>query len=63
LAGILLLVLGIIASLQVYLDIDLSWIIQFWPLALVGIGGWLVFAWFREKHRRENPEVGAGGLL
>jgi hypothetical protein len=63
LAGILLLVLGIIASLQVYLDIDLSWIIKFWPLALVGIGGWLIFAWFREKRRRETPEAGTGDLL
>lgn len=63
LAGILLLVLGIVASLQVYLDIDLSWIIRFWPLALVGIGGWLIFAWLRDKRRRENPEMGAGDLL
>lgn len=56
LAGILLLALGIIASLQVYLDIDLSWILQFWPLALVGIGGWLIFAWFRERHPRDEAE-------
>ena len=54
LAGILLIVLGVVASLQLYLDIDLSWIIKFWPLALVGIGGWLIFAWFREKHRHEE---------
>lgn len=58
LAGILLLVLGIVASLQVYLDVDLSWIIKFWPLGLMGIGGWFIFAWsrawFREKRRREE---------
>lgn len=59
LAGVLLLVLGIVASLQVYLDVDLSWVIKFWPLALVGIGGWLIFSWFRtwSRERRQREEV------
>jgi len=58
LAGVLLLLLGIAACLQVYLDVDLSWILKFWPLGLVGIGGWLVASWLRtwlqEKRRREE---------
>lgn len=50
-AGILLIVLGAIASLQLYLGIDLSWMIQYWPLAIIAFGAWLVFAWIRERRK------------
>jgi len=54
LAGILLIVLGIVASLQLYLDIDLSWTIHYWPLAIIALGAWLVVAWVRERRKREE---------
>ena len=56
LAGILLIVLGAVAGLQLYLGIDLSWMIHFWPLAVIASGGWLVFAWLRERAKRAELE-------
>jgi hypothetical protein len=54
LAGILLIVLGVIASLQLYLDIDLSWMISYWPLAVIAFGAWMVYAWVRERRKRDE---------
>jgi len=56
LAGILLIVLGVIASLQFYLGIDLSWMIHYWPLAIIAFGAWLVFAWFRERAKTAEAQ-------
>lgn len=56
LAGILLVVLGLVASLQVYFDVDLSWLLHFWPLGLIGVGAWLVVAWLRERKSWKEPE-------
>ena len=57
-AGILMLVLGVVASLQLYFDVDLSWMIKFWPLGLMGIGAWLIVAWARER-RKDQPQEGS----
>jgi hypothetical protein len=54
LAGILLIVLGVVASLQLYLGIDLSWLIHYWPMAIMAFGAWLVVAWVRERRKREE---------
>ncbi|MEW6756948.1 MAG: hypothetical protein AB1347_01900 [Acidobacteriota bacterium] len=56
LAGLLLFVLGAVASLQIYFDVDLSWLLDFWPVALMAAGGWLIFSWYREKRRRQEVE-------
>jgi hypothetical protein len=56
LAGVLLLVLGAAASLQIYLDVDVSWLLDFWPLGLMAVGGWLVFSWYRDRHPRPGAE-------
>ena len=56
LAGILLIVLGAVAGLQLYLGIDLSWMIHFWPLAVIASGGWLVFAWLRERAKQTEGD-------
>jgi hypothetical protein len=55
LTGILLLAIGAVASLKLFFDVDLTWMLEYWPLALMGIGAWLIVAWFREKRRREEP--------
>jgi hypothetical protein len=55
LAGLLFLVIGILASLQLYFDIELSWMLRYWPLGLIGIGVWLVAAWLRERRKRDEP--------
>jgi phage shock protein PspC (stress-responsive transcriptional regulator) len=56
LAGILLIVLGVVASLQLYFGIDLSWMIRYWPLAIIAFGAYLVAAWYREHRKREEEE-------
>ena len=62
LAGLLFLILGILASLQLYLGIELSWMLKYWPLGLMGIGVWLIVAWLRERRKREEP-AGNGKLF
>jgi hypothetical protein len=54
LAGILFLVLGVIASLEVFFHVDLSWVANYWPLAPLFLGVGLIWAWSREKRRREE---------
>jgi hypothetical protein len=56
LAGVLFLILGVIASLEVFFKVDLSWVIGYWPLAPLALGVGLLCAWYRDR-RRENPEV------
>lgn len=50
-AGMILTLLGIIATLEQYVDIDLRWLYELWPLFLVGIGIWLIVASVRERNR------------
>ena len=56
LAGILLILLGVVASLELYFGIDLSWMVRYWPLAVIAFGAYLVAAWVREHGRREEAE-------
>lgn len=56
LAGILLIILGVVASLQLYLGIDLSWTLRYWPLGILAFGAYLVVAWARERRRREEAD-------
>jgi|WetSurMetagenome_2_1015567.scaffolds.fasta_scaffold22360_4 hypothetical protein len=55
-AGVLLILLGVVASLQLYLGIDLSWMLKFWPLAVIAFGAWLVFSWTRERAKRDEGD-------
>jgi hypothetical protein len=50
-AGILLTVLGVIAFLEEFVEIDLRWLYDLWPLLLVAIGVWLVVASLRERRK------------
>lgn len=52
LAGILFLILGVIASLEVFFKVDLSWVIGYWPLAPLALGGGLLYAWYRDRRRK-----------
>ena len=58
LAGLLFLVIGVLASLQLYFGVELSWMLRYWPLGLMGIGAWLIAAWLRERRKREEPAEG-----
>lgn len=54
-AGVILTVLGIIAFADEYIDIDLRWLYDLWPLLLVGVGVWLILASVRDRKR--DPEA------
>lgn len=54
-AGLLFLALGTLASLQVFFGVELSWMLHYWPLALLAMGAWLTFAWFRERKKSQEP--------
>ena len=41
--GILLMVLGFLILLDLNYGVSMEWIEDWWPLALVGFGGWLIF--------------------
>lgn len=50
-AGIILTLLGIVATLEQYVDIDLRWLYDLWPVFLIGVGLWLIAAAVRERNR------------
>lgn len=54
-AGIILTLLGIIATLEQYVDIDLRWLYDLWPVLLIGVGLWLIVAAVRERNRMAEP--------
>jgi len=41
--GFLLVIAGILILLDLNFDISLAWIESWWPVGLIGLGGWLVF--------------------
>ena len=48
-AGILLAAIGLLAIAERYFIIDLDWVFDLWPFALVAIGGWMVWASLRDR--------------
>jgi hypothetical protein len=48
-AGILLSVIGIVAVLEEYFNLDVQWLFNLWPFALIGIGLWLIVGTLRER--------------
>ncbi len=50
-AGIVLTLLGIVATLEQYVDIDLRWLYDLWPVLLIGVGLWLIVAAVRERNK------------
>jgi len=54
LAGIILFGIGIVACLEMYLDIDMTWLFDMWPVALMAMGAWLIIAYFRDRMKLED---------
>lgn len=55
-AGILLTGLGTIAFLDQYVNIDLRWLYDLWPLAIVAVGVWLIVASIKERVKAKEVE-------
>jgi hypothetical protein len=53
-AGVLLMLIGLVAAAEQYFDIRLDWLIDLWPFALVAIGGGLVWASIRDRKRNSG---------
>jgi hypothetical protein len=56
-AGILLLTVGIFAFLDRFVHIEMEWLIEFWPLALIGIGLWLIVGAIRDRKARAAGQL------
>ena len=56
-AGVILTMIGIVAFIEEFINIDLEWLYEFWPLALVGIGLWLIIASVRERRKAGASEI------
>jgi hypothetical protein len=51
--GILLIGLGLVTFSHTKLNVPLDWLEDWWPLALVGIGAWLVFRFVQERQSQD----------
>ena len=54
--GVLLVVVGVVLFLNTMFRIPLDWLAQWWPLALIGAGAWLIYA-----DRRAKAQAAEGG--
>ena len=54
-AGVILTLIGIVATLDQYINVDLRWLYDMWPLVLVLTGVWLIVASIREKNKHAEP--------
>lgn len=56
--GIFLILIGLFFLADRIFTIDLSFLLDWWPVLLVAFGGWQVFAYFQEKKRRDEAAAG-----
>ena len=52
--GVLLVAVGVTLFLNTMFDVPLDWLAQWWPLALVGAGAWLIYADRQAKAQAEE---------
>jgi len=52
-AGVILTLIGLVALADQYLVIDLRWMIDNWPVALVVIGVWMIWSSLRSRRRAD----------
>ena len=56
-AGGALLLVGLLAAFEIYLGLDIDWILNLWPLFLMALGAWFVWSSVRAKlASREKDE-------
>lgn len=56
--GIALVLAGLLFALNEMYDIDLQVFEQYWPVLLIGVGGWLIYSHFRNKPKSGEPPEG-----
>ena len=59
-AGVLLMLIGLFALADRYLNVNLEWIFDLWPVVLIAAGAWLIVSAFRNR-RRAGGAAGATG--
>jgi hypothetical protein len=57
-AGIILTVIGIVAVLEEYFRVDLEWVFDLWPVALLGLGIGLIWSSLRDRQRAQGSTPG-----
>ena len=55
--GIALLLVGMVAALAIYLDIDVDRILNLWPIVMMGLGAWFVFSSLRDKAETRTGDL------
>lgn len=58
-AGVILTLIGLVALLDQYFVIDLEWLFDLWPVALMGIGLWITWSSIKNRRRAGGPTLDA----
>ncbi|HSF38771.1 MAG TPA: DUF5668 domain-containing protein [Thermoanaerobaculia bacterium] len=58
-AGVILTLIGLVALLDQYFVIDLDWLFDNWPVALMGIGLWMIWSSIKSRRRAAGPTLDA----
>ncbi|HEX9731305.1 MAG TPA: hypothetical protein VGG06_04870, partial [Thermoanaerobaculia bacterium] len=51
--GVVLVLLGFYGVLREYFDLDLSWVVDQWPIAIMILGGWMIYQTLRQRQGTE----------
>lgn len=51
-AGVILVLIGTYALLEQYVNIDLDWLFDLWPLIAIGLGAWLIWGTIRDRNKQ-----------
>ena len=56
-AGAALLLVGLLAALEIYLEFDIDWILNLWPVFLMALGGWFIWSSLKTKLAQREDEA------
>ncbi len=55
--GVALVVLGLYGLFRRYFDIDLSWVLDQWPYAIIAFGGWMIYQAIQQRQDTEGGGI------
>lgn len=58
-AGVILTLIGLVALLDQYFVIDIEWLLESWPIALMAIGLWMIWSTIKSRRRADGPALDA----